>query len=175
MYAFLGCAPAHGIRHDLAHGAFAKAAGGAFAIQVRGGAADNLLAQRLHRSGQFFNLRQDFGVLFNRLVQQDRFAFPRGRHAGLVKGNGQLAQVFAIGFGRDDQYRVAFGRLHHGRIGAGGRFVGVGKQRVAVTAHDHVDAGDGCGQRLVVDIADVRQQHDFVDTLLGQRSDHRFD
>ena len=165
--------PQHGIGDDIAHGAFAKAAGFAAAVQDAGGLADHGAAQFFQRLGQFRNHRQHFGIFGNAGVEQDGVALPARGNAVGVEGHFEVAQIFAVGAILHDQDGVATGGIHDRRIRPARVLVRVGEQRVAVAADDDVDAVDGRGQGLVIRIADVAEQDDLVDALRLEIGDDR--
>ena len=78
-----------------------------------------------------------------------------------------MAEIFRIGVSGDDRNLGTACARDHGRIGAGGTFH-VTQQRMAVPADHGIDARHFRGEFLILQIADMGQRQNLVDTGIGQ-------
>ncbi len=115
---------------------------------------------------------RDAGILRDTLVDEDRLARVGLDLAISVERNVQAAQIPAPIIGGDDQHRVARWRRDHGGIGPLSS-LHIAQRRVAVPAHDDVNAIHRGGQLLVHAVTQVGQGHDLVDPLVLQGLHHR--
>ncbi len=158
----------NGVGDEVAHRTFFDTANFAAAFDRCRRRADHFGHQLLERLFELGEAGNVFLIGLNRSVDEDRVALGRGHIAFGIEGDGEIAQVLAIGIGSDDRHFIAVDPVDHGRIAACGAFVGVGEQCVRVTAHDHVNTGDiGC-DFLILGKAHMGQCDDLVDAFGGQ-------
>ena len=135
------------------------------------GFADLLRLQFLDRFAQFLDAGNKGGIRRDRGIEQDRCAFALGDIALIVKGDFELAEIFRIGLCLNDRHIPAGRALDQRRIGAERFRVGVGQQRMAVAADNHIDAVNLCRKLLVPEIAVMVDRDDLVDAFGLQRVD----
>ena len=148
----------HRIGNEVAHRAFGGPTDRPVSVDRHIGRGDDALLHLFDRSAHIGDSGRHVGIRRDRGIQKHRITRGRDHIALIVKGDGQLADIFGIGIGLG--HRAA---IDHGRVGEA--FAVIDHFCMAMSANDDIDGRDGLGNGEILGQTDMVQRDDDVDAF----------